>query len=933
MKRKANFITPNVTSVEPPPEYQIALLARQLEEAKALIAAKDDEIAEKNAEIADICAEISERDKELSAKSRLITIISQTSRDKDIKIKELITKYHQDSVVGIVANVAKDLGSFDVTNLPHPLDGISDPVSNDSIVDIVTSSSSSTKILLEAMEDLFMRLINIRKPTEGHDRGQSIIRTKSVIRIFVGNLMGVGNESIYNDNFCWHVALNLYHLSHSELLYNILSKILTGYPSGRRMRETIARYDSIVQQSSSNAPDINRSQYMVGVFDNACVNYKPKTSRGGTDNKNVVPIINLRIAVEQGDFDQQGSINVMNQMQNTPKFDRKFNYDLDKPYILLSEATKNSNDTISEVEYLDNEVNGYLKERLEFIIENDIQNHFSSNDVVQAENIVPIVPTVLRQKVCTICLQKFPFSKRVCSRISCRDIPGYKLSIVSEDLHAEEEIDEEEGLSSESKFKQDRADIENILTNRCLIAKPTRNSDGKLEISYSYSSTINAMDSLIPSREVAMDSKEQWIFISGLKPIYDNPSGRKSLKKIYLQMCSDFNVRGQGCDYTKPILEQLSFSTDAGAHIEDIIRNADPGSPLKNLRYILGSGHELMCFNVALLKVLKYCGYGLLGRLHSYKTPGAENFLFGSWDNHKAFDFIMLYVRPAMTDFYLLRSLKMLNLKLTSSNFMENYVNIISHCLNNDQSVKDMHHSNHKFVIFGLIPALAIAKKGTLNNKKVMNDAGRKVILSILPPLGHFTYSRAVLNDIINCYVAVEAVQNYRYKYFSILGQGYDFIMEQTIKQWKTFVGPSSIAGYSVANTLLGLAPNLRSSLNERLGMRERKPPSRNIESYAPEYFAALELLLSSELATGQVPNRIKTLTLDGKNELVADFTPLSIYKTGYTSIESYCSNSDLDNRRLPSKLKMIENKKLIYLYSSIDDIDDDDEEEEQEEE
>ena len=74
-------------------------------------------------------------------------------------------------------------------------------------------------------------------------------------------------------------------------------------------------------------------------------------------------------------------------------------------------------------------------------------------------------------------------------------------------------------------------------------------------------------------------------------------------------------------------------------------------------------------------------------------------------------------------------------------------------------------------------------------------------------------------------------------------------------------------------------------------------------------------------------------MTLDGKNELVADFTPLSIYKTGSTSIESYCSNSDLDNRRLPSKLKMIENKKLIYLNSSIDDIDDDDEEEEQEEE
>jgi hypothetical protein len=81
----------------------------------------------------------------------------------------------------------------------------------------------------------------------------------------------------------------------------------------------------------------------------------------------------------------------------------------------------------------------------------------------------------------------------------------------------------------------------------------------------------------------------------------------------------------------------------------DLLDSGDIHSCLRRIRFIIGVGHETMCYTRTMLQVLRHMGYGVVGALHSFETESSQNFLFSGADNHKAMEFLMYVTRPTMT--------------------------------------------------------------------------------------------------------------------------------------------------------------------------------------------------------------------------------------------------------------------------------------------
>ena len=884
---------------------RISELERQINELKS-------KLHDQNQLNNDLLAKLGASHDKLKIVEKELQECNRLSKKKDNKLNDIIDLQNNST-----RKIIDECVSFNLNQLSHPLSTISNIYNADTLEASVRESCPSVTFMIKNIKDIYMNIINCRCTDDNREKCYKKMEIQ--LRLFMGSLIGIGREDVYDDHFAWLLGLNIYPLSHSEKLYDVLSKIIVGYPSGKRFRDNLTRYDEKVQVQVSAAPNQLTSSFGVTVYDNACKNYKgAKTSKGGTENERITSVVTQRILIQRGIIGKEDLVyELYHGGRSAPRYDRKMDYKTDRPFLPLSIPTPDSNDIHSEKDYQDNEIYGYLKQRLAMMLDSDLPDLWRNICLeCEREKQTPTCDNSLanKYKYCSICKQQYKVTKIKCENFNCREVTGYMLVTAST-------VECDEANVSDTKFRSNRLDIDNIVYNNYIIAKPVENEvTGELKLEYHYAKIESNSDSILPDTLPHLVEHDPWCLITGLKQIIKNPSGEKAIKEILLQICKDVNLRGDGMNLEKEIVEVWFYSSDAGANIADIIRKAPESSPLKNLRYLMGSGHETMCFNVVVLKLLRYMGYTDLGKLHSYQSPGAENFLFGNWDMHKSTDFLMIYVRSLMTDFYLLRSLTMLNITLTKEYFNTVCDRVITHCLINDSVMNDQHHMNHKFVVIDMLASLAIAKKSLLRNSKVMSDASRKGILPFLAPLGHFTYAKAILLDLESCFLSVKIVRKIRYMFYSANGKGLDFCLEELIKVFKTFVGPETKIGYSIANTLMNIVPKLSEIFNERIGIKEKSIACyRNEEDYMPEYIAGLKLLASLSTSK-QVPNRDIVLTLNGNHQLLTELNPLNIKKQGENDLIKYSGNSDLDNRRFDSKLIYTSNKQLIYYNSTVED-------------
>ena len=92
-----------------------------------------------------------------------------------------------------------------------------------------------------------------------------------------------------------------------------------------------------------------------------------------------------------------------------------------------------------------------------------------------------------------------------------------------------------------------------------------------------------------------------------------------------LRICQIAKVRGStdenGNDFPdEDTVEWIYICADAGAIDTNLIDTSPIGSPLRRIRFIVGIGHETMCFSKTVLQLMRRMGYGVLGALHSFES-------------------------------------------------------------------------------------------------------------------------------------------------------------------------------------------------------------------------------------------------------------------------------------------------------------------------
>jgi hypothetical protein len=870
-----------------------------------------DEIDQVNSKLRNANKRINDLELELVNKNKINLQLQDQYDDVRSYYGDIASKYSQLLIINEANchDLVYEIKNTDYsTIIVHPFNDIGNLISFEQYINnlLAISGPLATKFIHILINFIF-DLHGISSPTlvSTNDTEDKI---HVILQNFIDTILYAINPK-YKSNFSWNLALIMYGNNRLNTIFNIMSKLIPSLPNLLSLRRNLTSFNKFHNNSLMNnntRPLRNDAEIVIVIYDNASKNYKKKTSRGGLSNVSEASVMTQLIVVEQGDRNVHNNIDTRTLGSN---FDKKIDYSSPQEYPFKL--------TTKENDYLKAEIKGYLRSRLKFLHTNKIIPYFNSehvsDDTMTDGNSENELYTCKR---CTICNGIFALSKLRCNISACVSLNS---ELVRVKANAENIVDEQEVPSkvSYTNFIENRVQDSYYDESIDIIYQDT---DILTSTSDTLMETENNSNNAFP-RETSSSSNnknsEKWIIISSSEPIMVNPCGANNIKLILETVCKRYNVRGDGCDTTKPLIETLFVCSDAGAMALSVINDAPQTSQLKNIRYILGLGHEDMAYHVALLKTLRLLGYGMLAKLHSYKSPKAQQLIFSNWDFHKSHDFIMSFVRPLLTDIIVMRILKLNptialsdDEKIISTSADSLYTMLMA-------PTSDPTFNNHKFVIINCLGALAIHRKGVRNNNSTINLAGRKFLLPFFQPLNHRIYSKMTLIDLTNLKLGSDAYVALRNKYFTVDGDSYDFVMEKDIKLFLSFLRSTNKTSSEIANLLKDLSPTLKEVIFKRLNIKIYSDQSRTDELYLDEYMIALNELNNCNTLNYEA-GRDTCKTLNNEKTFWDHLTPLNIYKHGKKQIKAFFyDKTDINIRNFPDKPLKFEEKDGKLLYSS----------------
>ncbi|KAJ1437220.1 hypothetical protein B484DRAFT_241378 [Ochromonadaceae sp. CCMP2298] len=299
---------------------------------------------------------------------------------------------------------------------------------------------------------------------------------------------------------------------------------------------------------------------------------------------------------------------------------------------------------------------------------------------------------------------------------------------------------------------------------------------------------IDVLTPLLPEERAAVDT-----FLYEILPVLlENPSKKEAIQRVLETLGQMAGVK----DFVPiPRRRWIYVSADQGAIsvcMKFLDENRKDGR-FGNLRYVLSGGHESMCYQKVVLKLLLDHGYDMLASSFSFKSLLAIRSLFNGFDNHICSDFIRKICRIAGADRICLAWLATNPEDPASANVLRAWT------LDRGD---DIQFQSHIALCLDVLSAYEMVYKGMRRNRKDVHEAGRKVLLPLVSMLKHRTYTKAVTRDMweYNWACSPEVRQD-RYSFFSIGSRAdnkecCDFHVEDQVKNLKKWVTQESPMGF-----------------------------------------------------------------------------------------------------------------------------------------
>jgi hypothetical protein len=393
--------------------------------------------------------------------------------------------------------------------------------------------------------------------------------------------------------WAWIVIIQFQAIAHSAFITDMLSGIIPGCPTSSsvysKTREFVKSVLSVPAIVTAGAVALIR-------YDNISFNYRPSPTRGGLDNPAETKVATAMDMLYRGCKVSDLHNSIQTDYKNGPIDDTRYDvymndpYTNKTPYIPSVVACDVDGEAYSEMELFERERKGYLLSRLTHILTNRSAVAAGDPAFVSVPTPGPPDPPALI-KTCPICFNCFPSSKRKC--FYCKTpLP----------------------TAAATKTAMDAESL------KLVFAAPTKRRKGiqKYVAAYTFDSEVITMTKVLVETDDFEDSENCSEYVTPNPGVEDdgaymqsfvlptitvNPSSVSAVKLILTEICKLAKVRGSKGEDDKPIKnpdrEWVYVCCDAGAmhtSLLDVVDSTEPDSPLRNIRYVVGIGHETMCF-------------------------------------------------------------------------------------------------------------------------------------------------------------------------------------------------------------------------------------------------------------------------------------------------------------------------------------------------
>jgi hypothetical protein len=192
---------------------------------------------------------------------------------------------------------------------------------------------------------------------------------------------------------------------------------------------------------------------------------------------------------------------------------------------------------------------------------------------------------------------------------------------------------------------------------------------------------------------------------------------------------------------------------------------------------------------------------------------------------------------------------------------------------------------------FDIIPALALIQKGIRNGQHRVYAAGVKFLMTLVIQRGHSNYVPLIIRDFLQVEkLYPEPLLDLFKEYFSMNGQGYDFNLEEAIKNLKHLLCGDSQLNYEVAAVMLESQKLSREYFfrDFKIHQSERYRDAARLPTELSDQIHKAEIFLWQNNSCVKIPKRDSIVCCDGTTALDDSCSLFDLLEGGKIHVERY---------------------------------------------
>jgi hypothetical protein len=377
-----------------------------------------------------------------------------------------------------------------------------------------------------------------------------------------------------------------------------------------------------------------------------------------------------------------------------------------------------------------------------------------------------------------------------------------------------------------------------------------------------------------------------------LKPVLVNPGSHAGSETVHTEARRVCNVDGH--DESLPTRGWFFEGTDAGGVNLEKLFKGEYG----DIFFIPGSGHFDMAATKAMLKLSRpLSGDEFIAAYGFSLTPKAIAHLMNGTDFHVSHDFLDIEHKTILTEMC-----KHYLLEVDPEDPMD--MDRLVAWLEDDQ--RDEMWSNYVEFWVKIYGAYSCIRAGSRSKNYHLFNAGRRALLPLFFQLGMNHYGPLTLWDILRTdYRCDPEVRDFVMDILFHIGQGYDFDLEEKIKELKKARSKLGDKGYLCAAAVVFSMPELATVVLKNIGMEKRNSKARGVINRDRD-LKEFGDVLSSYDTIKKVPGRCETTSVDGAVCLNKQISMKKLLEDGIVEI-SKARSVGLDKYKLPKAVKLFQ--------------------------